>query len=107
MKYNPNPIDTSDIVLSKQIHNVAGILAKNTHETWAKKKLQDGFIYGKVTDSEKKTHNCLVPFEQLSEEERSYDIDTALEAIKLLIKMGFHIEADADNTPLTENGFGG
>lgn len=92
MKYIPNPIDTSDVKLSEDIINMAEILARNTHETWARNKIQEGFVYGEDTDDVKKTHKCLVPFEQLTETEKDYDLDTALETIKLLIKLGFHLE---------------
>lgn len=97
MKYIPNPIDTSDIMLSDEIIKLAQILAKNTHETWARNKMREGFVYGEVTDDVKRTHKCLVPFEQLSETEKAYDLDTALETVKLLIKLGFHVEGSKES----------
>lgn len=39
--------------------------ASAMHENWSKEKMADGWVYGEVKDSEKKTHPCLVPFEQL------------------------------------------
>lgn len=35
------------------------------HDSWMKEKLDDGWVYGEVKDSEKKTHPCLVPYDQL------------------------------------------
>lgn len=89
--YVPKPEDTSNVVLSKEILDISEIIAKNTHENWAKNKLDDGWIYGKVLDEDKRTHPCLVEYEKLSEEDKDYDRTTAIETIKLLVKMGYKI----------------
>ena len=36
-------------------------------------KVRDGWVYGEVKDGVKKTHPCLVPYNQLSVEQRSKD----------------------------------
>ena len=43
-------------------------------------------------DAEKKTTPLLVPYNELAESEKEYDRNTALETIKLIIKMGYRIE---------------
>jgi hypothetical protein len=35
------------------------------HNAWMDDKIKDGWVYGEVKDAEKKTHPCLVPFEEL------------------------------------------
>jgi len=35
------------------------------HNAWMEGKIKDGWVYGEVKDAEKKTHPCLVPFEEL------------------------------------------
>ena len=35
------------------------------HNAWSADKIADGWVYGEVQDVEKKTHPCLVPFDQL------------------------------------------
>lgn len=35
------------------------------HNAWMKEKIDQGWVYGIVKDAEKKTHPCIVPFEQL------------------------------------------
>jgi len=35
------------------------------HNAWMQDKINDGWVYGLVKDAEKKTHPCIVPFEQL------------------------------------------
>lgn len=44
------------------------------HEEWAKDKVKDGWTYGPVKDSVKKTHPSLVPFEELSFPEQAKDV---------------------------------
>ena len=89
--YKPNPIDTSDIILDKEILKLADMLAKNTHEVWAKNRISEGWTYGKERNDEIKTTPCLVPYEELSENEKSYDMDTSLETLKLIKKLGYKI----------------
>lgn len=89
--YIPKPEDTSDVLLSQEILDMTELVAKNTHENWAQNKLEDGWVYGDVLDDEKKTHPCLVEYEELSEEDKDYDRTTAIETIKLLIKKGYKI----------------
>ena len=91
-RYIPSPIDTSDVEVSPQIARLAERLAENTHEVWALGRVNDGWVYGPVLDREKKTHPLLVPYSQLPESEKDYDRRTSLEALKLLIKLGFTIE---------------
>lgn len=89
--YKPNPIDTSDIILDKEILKLADMLAKNTHEVWAKNRISEGWTYGKERNDKIKTTPCLVPYEELPENEKSYDMDTSLETLKLIKKLGYKI----------------
>ena len=89
--YKPNPIDTSDIILDKEILKLADMLAKNTHEVWAKNRINEGWTYGKERNDEIKTTPCLVPYEELPENEKNYDMDTSLETLKLIKKLGYKI----------------
>ena len=42
-------------------------------------------------DDEKKTHPCLVPYEELPEIEKDYDRNTAIGTLKLIQALGFDI----------------
>ena len=89
--YNPNPIDTSKIVLDQEILDLADLLAKNTHEIWAKNRISEGWTYGLHRDDNKKTTPCLVPYEELPDDEKIYDINTSLETLKVIKKLGYEI----------------
>ena len=90
-KYTPLPIETNDIELSEELKMLTEQISKNTHEIWAKTRIQDGWTYGNERNDILKTHPCLVPYENLSEEEKEYDRQTAMEAIKVIVKLGFDI----------------
>lgn len=43
------------------------------HDAWVAFKVQDGWRYGEVKDAERKTHPCMVPYEQLPPEQKRKD----------------------------------
>lgn len=90
--YKPEPIDTKNIEIPADLRPLVELIAKNVHEVWARGRIKEGWTYGKAKDSPKKTTPCLVPYEELSEQEKDYDRNTALETIKLVLKLGYKIE---------------
>lgn len=44
-----------------------------SHISWMQQKLDDGWKYGPVKDPEKKEHPCMVPFNQLPQEQQAKD----------------------------------
>lgn len=46
---------------------------QQSHLSWSAEKLDDGWVYGPVKDAEKKTHPCLVPFEELPLDQQAKD----------------------------------
>ena len=92
IKYTPKPVDTSDVSLTSDMLELTELIAKNVHEVWAKQRIEEGWTYGPTKNSELKTTPCLVPYEELSESEKDYDRNTALETLKLVSKLGYKIE---------------
>jgi ryanodine receptor 2 len=90
--YKPNPIDTTDVEIPKEIVELTEKIAENVHEVWAKSRIDEGWIYGKERDDENKTTPCLVPYDMLPEIEKEYDRNTAMNTIRLIIKLGYKIE---------------
>lgn len=91
MEYNPKPFDTSAISLDKELLELMEGVAQNIHENWAAGRIKDGWVYGEKRDDEKKTHPCLVPYEELTEVEKDYDRITSMETLKSIKLMGFDI----------------
>lgn len=89
--YSPQPIDTKDVVLPEEMNELAEMIAKNVHEVWAAGRMKDGWTYGKKRDDAGKKHPCLIPYEELTEEEKEYDRNTSQETLKFIMKLGFKI----------------
>lgn len=89
--YYPRPIDTSDIILPPRLSQLADLLAENAHEVWSKGRMDEGWTYGSVREDKARHHPCLVPFIFLTDEEKEYDVNTAMGTLKMLIAMGFNV----------------
>jgi len=91
MTYEPQPIDTSDVVMSRDLAELTEMLAKNAHDIWAKQRISDGWQYGPQRGDAKKQHPCLVPYNELTESEKEYDRKMAVETLKLIQSLGYRI----------------
>ena len=89
--YVPQPMDTNDVLLPVELDELVEKLAKNVHEVWAESRISEGWQYGEDRSDALKQHPCLVPYEDLPENEKAYDRNTALGTLKLITKLGFKI----------------
>ncbi len=89
--YNPQPVNTNDVVLPDELIALSEQISKHVHEVWAKSRMEQGWVYGDKRDDVKRATPCLVPYEELSEEEKDYDRNTSQETLKLILKLGFKI----------------
>ena len=89
--YRPEPIDAKDIHLTEDLSDLREPLAKNTHDIWSKRRIEEGWTYGERRDDVKKTNPCLVEYENLPESEKEYDRSTSEETLKLILKLGYEI----------------
>lgn len=91
MEYIPKPLDVSNIVLPEGLEELTESLSKNVHEVWAAGRIAAGWKYGPVRDEIKKEHPSLIPYEELSEEEKDYDRATAISTLKYVLMKGYNI----------------
>ena len=89
--YTPAPLDTRDIELPRELDGLIEEMARNVHDVWAQGRIAEGWTYGEQRDDKLKTHPCLVPYETLPDAEREYDRQTAVQTLKLILKLGFKI----------------
>lgn len=89
--YTPAPLDTRNIELPKELDELIEEMARNVHDVWAQGRIAEGWTYGEQRDDKQKTHPCLVPYKELPEAEREYDRQTAVQTLKLILKLGFKI----------------
>ena len=93
-EYKPNPVDTQEIKLPQELDSLVEEMSKNVHEVWAQTRIAQGWTYGEERNDAGKKHPCLVPYEELSEDEKTYDRNTSVETIKLILKLGFKISKE-------------
>lgn len=94
LDYTPEPMDLSSVDLPESLIQLSERIAENVHEVWAKARMDEGWTYGEKRDDIHKKHPCLVSYDELPEEEKEYDRNTAMNTIKMVKKLGFRIEKE-------------
>eukprot|EP00002_Diphylleia_rotans_P030318 TRINITY_DN621_c0_g3_i1.p1 TRINITY_DN621_c0_g3~~TRINITY_DN621_c0_g3_i1.p1 ORF type:complete len:392 (-),score=109.13 TRINITY_DN621_c0_g3_i1:148-1323(-) len=89
--YNPKSINTSDIDLSR-FASMADEMAEYIHDVWTKSKLDDGWRFAPVRDNQQKHHHNMVPYNELKQDDKNYDIKMAEKTIKLILYFGYNID---------------
>lgn len=90
--YEPKPIETKGIELPAELLELTEKIAENVHEIWAQGRIKEGWTYGPERNDQTKTTPCLVPYDDLSDSEKEYDRNTAIETLKLIVALGYEIK---------------
>lgn len=90
--YAPQPIDTTHIALPPDIVELQEKLAKNAHEVWAQKRMEQGWTHGPERNDADKKHPSLIAYEELSEAEKDLDRVMVQDTLKLILALGYRIE---------------
>ena len=91
MSYTPHPIDTTGIELPADLAALLERLAENSHDSWAQKRIDDGWKYGPTRRDDAKEHPDLVPYQELDESEKDLDRVVVRETLKAIIALGYRI----------------
>lgn len=91
-QYIPKPIDTTNVELDDELKQLVEQLARNVHDNWAVGRIKEGWAYGPERNDTLKQNPCLVDYDELPESEKDYDRNTAMETLKLILKLGWKIE---------------
>lgn len=90
--YTPAPIDTAGIRVPEELSRLSEMMARNAHEVWSATRIAAGWTWGPVRNDVLKEHPCLVPYGELSEQEKEYDRRTSMETVRLILALGFGIK---------------
>lgn len=74
VEYNKELHEDSTLNSIKVVLKDPDITPKEQHTIWKLNKIKNGYIYGETKDDVKKTHPCLVDYEQLPQLERLKDL---------------------------------
>lgn len=86
-------LSINDYLLSEGYIEVASAMAENAHEVWAKNKMENGWIYGPEKSVGKKTTPDLRPYSELSDNDRSYDLDISMNILNFLASKDYVFRA--------------
>lgn len=98
--YEPKPVDTTDVTLPEELLKLTELIAENVHENWSLSRISEGWTYGENRDNVHRTTPCLVPYDQLPEIEKDYDRNTAMQTLKLIVKLGYQIIPPVENNTI-------
>ncbi|MBE6198736.1 MAG: hypothetical protein E7138_00365 [Rikenellaceae bacterium] len=89
--YVPKPIDLSDVELSEDLNELREAIAENAHEVWAEGRQKEGWTYGPRRDDVLKQTPDMVAYSQLTDSEKKYDRNMAMNTLKLVKKLGYDL----------------
>lgn len=93
-KYEPHPIDLSDVTLPEELIELREAIAENAHEVWAAGRKSQGWSYGPERNDSLKQTPDMIPYSDLTDEEKFFDREMAMNTIKLLKKLGYKISKE-------------
>ena len=93
-QYDPQPIDVTDFPLDGDIKELIEAIAENCHDIWARERIDHGWTYGPERDDKNLKHPDLVPYSDLPDSEKEYDIKMAQGTLELIQRLGFIIKKE-------------
>ena len=94
--YNPQPVDTSNLSLSRELQSLAELSAENAHDLWAKKTMEDWETRLRATSNDVlrspiMLHPMMVPYDLLTDKEKRKNRDRSQELLKYMMFEGYKI----------------
>merc|ERR1711998_698139 len=94
----PDPVDTSNIEIPPELENLIDLLARNSHESWAKERVDKGWKWGEKRNDALKFNPLLLPFDYISQRDKTANKADAAELIKVLLALGYMIDRTGART---------
>jgi len=77
--------------LSPELAALAEALAAHVHDAWMRVRIREGWSYAPQRDDARKTHPCLVPFDQLPEAAKDCDREVTRATLLAMQALGFDV----------------
>ena len=94
--YNDEPSHPLDANLPDALEPLVEAMAENVHNVWMQGRLAQGWTWGTERSDLRKEHPCLVPYQELPDEEKEYDRRTAKATIAFILSQGYKISRSAN-----------
>ncbi|KAL1457580.1 hypothetical protein WDU94_007793 [Cyamophila willieti] len=91
-RIQPAPLDLSAIALTPKMEELVDQLAENTHNLWAKERIQQGWTYGLNEDPDMARSPHLVPYSKVDDAIKKANRDTASETVRTLLVYGYNLD---------------
>lgn len=94
--YNPQPVDTSNLSLSRELQNLAERSAENAHDLWARKTIEDWEMKlrattGDILRSPIMLHPMMAPYDLLTDKEKRKNRERSQELLKYMLFEGYKV----------------
>jgi hypothetical protein len=83
--------EPSSAGLSPELASLVDPLAAHVHDAWMRVRVREGWSYAPERDDARRTHPCLVPFDQLSEADKDCDREVTRATLLAMQALGFDI----------------
>ncbi|XP_050555823.1 ryanodine receptor isoform X36 [Spodoptera frugiperda] len=90
--YKPAPLDLSAVTLTPKMDELVDQLAENTHNLWARERIQQGWTYGLNEDPDMHRSPHLVPYPKVDDAIKKANRDTASETVRTLLVYGYNLD---------------
>lgn len=90
-QYTPTPIDTKHVDLNNDLLQLVSKFSEHYHDAWAQRKFEAGWTYDQRTIRERKLHNRLKPFHNLSQQEKDFYQHPVFNTLKAMVSLGWEI----------------
>lgn len=98
MTYTPRPLELSKVRLPASLDPLIEALSRHSHDVWAAERIKRGWMFGPTRDDTAKTNPCLVPYEDLPEQEKDMDRAMVLGILKAVAALGYEIRKGTGGT---------
>ncbi|XP_056627769.1 ryanodine receptor 2 isoform X3 [Triplophysa dalaica] len=99
--FNPQPADTSSVVVPEKLDHFINKYAENSHEKWSMEKFAMGWVHGDSFCESSKVHPLLKPYKCLSEKDKEVYRWPIRESLKTMLSWGWSIERTKDSDAST------
>jgi class 3 adenylate cyclase len=98
------PTGTPPVKLTADIVSLVEQLAEFNHECWLKERTGQGWKFGPKRDEDRKENPCMVPYAELSEDDKKFNRATALETIRTILDLGYNMMGPQGRSLVTDEG---